>query len=165
MDEKTSLTTHEIQEAMAERRASLRESLLQMEKEAEKKLLHMLDEVQSKILSASDELTRKVMRPVQLAQEALEKVPLSLQKKPWQTLLVTASVATAMGYLLGRRWRRDRLLTQAMLGAAKAHEQPLIVSTFAPGQKPKRGFLATLAVEIGQQILLNTISTVMRRRN
>lgn len=167
MVEKSAIGSTEIQEAMAARRASLRENLYQLEKEAEKKVLDTLDQVQHKVLAATDAVTQKVTRPVYAVQEKIESVPLALQSAPMKTLLTVAAVGISLGFLMGRRGRYRHHMTRALLATTAPEAVQKIQILKQPVEKESklaRGFFATVASEVAYQIFMNSLTGLLRRR-
>ncbi|WP_141734122.1 hypothetical protein [Oligoflexus tunisiensis] len=167
MDEKLAVNTSEIQEAMAAKRASLRENIYHLEKEAEKKVLDTLDQVQHKVLAATDEVTRKVTRPVHVVQEKIEGVPRALHSQPMKTLLTVAAVGVTLGFLIGRRGRHRHHMTRALLATASPRAVEKIKKPKkAVDKKTKlsRGFFASVASEAAHQIFMNSLTGFLRRR-
>jgi ElaB/YqjD/DUF883 family membrane-anchored ribosome-binding protein len=109
------MNTDELQEAMAEKRLSLRDSIFQLEQEAERRIRETMDHVQNRIKSASDEVNRTVTKPIHALQDTFERVPRALKSKPMQTLMVVASAGIALGFLMGRRGRNRNIMTRAVL--------------------------------------------------
>jgi ElaB/YqjD/DUF883 family membrane-anchored ribosome-binding protein len=168
MVEKSLVSTSEIQEAMAQRRASLRENIYHMEKEVEKKVLDTVDQVQHKVLAATDAVTQKVTRPVYAVQEKIEAMPRALHTAPMKTLLTVAAVGMTLGFLFGRRGRHRYHMTRALLATAAPRALHTIEKVKEPIAEKKsklaRGFFATIAMEAAHQLLVNSLSGAMRRR-
>jgi hypothetical protein len=169
MVEKSAVSTTEIQEAMAAKRASLRENIYHLEKEAEKKVLDTLDQVQHKVLAATDAVTQKVTRPVYAIEEKIEAVPRALHSAPVKTLLAVAAVGVTLGFMIGRRGRHRHHMTRALL----ATTAPKVVQKFEkkvkkPAEKKTkslaRGFFATVATEAAHQLFMNSLTGILRRR-
>lgn len=168
MVEKSLVSTSEIQEAMAAKRASLRENIYHMEKEVEKKVLDTVDQVQHKVLAATDAVTQKVTRPVYAVQEKIEAVPRALHSAPMKTLLTVAAVGITLGFLIGRRGRHRHHMTRALLATAAPRAMQKIEKVRKPVVEKKsklaRGFFATIAMEAAHQLLMNSLTGVLRRR-
>jgi ElaB/YqjD/DUF883 family membrane-anchored ribosome-binding protein len=167
MVEKSAVSTTEIQEAMAAKRASLRENIYHLEKEAEKKVLDTLDQVQHKVLAATDALTQKVTRPVYAFQEKIESVPRALHSAPMKTLLTVAAVGVTLGFLIGRRGRHRHHMTRALLATAAPQAVQKFKKVKEPVEKKSklaRGFFATVASEAAHQIFMNSLTGMLRRR-
>lgn len=168
MVEKSLVSASEIQEAMAQKRASLRENIYHMEKEVEKKVLDTVDQVQHKVLAATDAVTQKVTRPVYAVQEKIEAVPRALHSAPVKTLLTVAAVGISLGFLLGRRGRHRHHMTRALLATAAPQALQKIQKVKKPVAPKKsklaRGFFATIATEAAHQLFMNSLSGLMRRR-
>jgi ElaB/YqjD/DUF883 family membrane-anchored ribosome-binding protein len=165
MDEKLAVDAAELQAAMALKRSSLRENISHLEKEVEQKVLETVEQMQHKVLAATDELTRKLTRPMHVMQEKIDAIPKSLRSKPAKTLLTVAAVGLSLGYMLGRRGRHRYYMTRAL----SATMAPRVLENSQQGLATKanltRGIFATLAMEAAHQILSNSLSTFMRRRN
>jgi ElaB/YqjD/DUF883 family membrane-anchored ribosome-binding protein len=165
MDEKLAVNATELQAAMAAKRSSLRENISHLEKEVEQRVLQTVDQVQQRVLAATDDVTRKLTRPIHVMQEKIEAIPKALHSKPAKTLLAVAAVGLTLGYMLGRRGRQRYHMTRALLATAvprplENSQQGLAIKT-----NFQRGIFATLAMEAAHQILLNSITTYMRRRD
>jgi ElaB/YqjD/DUF883 family membrane-anchored ribosome-binding protein len=167
MVEKSAVSSSEIQEALAAKRASLRENIYHLEKEAEKKVLDTLDQVQHKVLAATDAVTQKVTRPIYAAQEKIESVPRALHNAPMKTLLTVAAVGVTLGFLIGRRGRHRHHMTRALLATAAPKAIQKIKENKKPVEKKSklaRGFFATVASEAAHQIFMNSLTGLLRRR-
>ncbi|HYX31802.1 MAG TPA: hypothetical protein VE954_01720 [Oligoflexus sp.] len=175
MDEKLAVNnTTELQEAMAAKRASLRENIYHLEKEAEKKVLDTLDQVQHKVLAATDQVTQQVTRPVHAMQEKIEAVqskiqsiPQALRTKPAKTLLAVAIVGVSLGFLIGRRGRHRHHMTRALLETRAPRPVAVQKTQKVLDKKSKlaRGFFATVASEAAHQIFMNSLTSLIRRRS
>jgi ElaB/YqjD/DUF883 family membrane-anchored ribosome-binding protein len=167
MVEKSAVSTTEIQQALADKRASLRENIYHMEKEVEKKVLDTVDQVQHKVLAATDVVTQKVTRPVYAVQEKIESVPRALHSAPMKTLLTAAAVGVTLGFLIGRRGRHRHHMTRALLATAAPQAIQKINKVKNPVEKKTklaRGFFATIASEAAHQIFMNSLTGLLRRR-
>ncbi len=167
MVEKSLVSSSEIQEAMAVKRASLRENIYHLEKEVEKKVLDTLDQVQHKVLAATDAVTQKVTRPVYAVQEKIQAVPRALHSAPVKTLLTVAVVGVSLGFFLGRRGRHRHHMTRALLATAApktAHKFQKLNKPVEKKTKLARGFFATIASEAAHQIFMNSLTGLLRRR-
>lgn len=165
MDEKLAIEAAELQGAMAARRSSLRENISHLEKEVEQKVLQTVEQMQHKVLAATDELTRTLTRPVHIMQEKIEAIPLSLQSKPAKTLFTVAAVGLTLGYIVGRRARHRYQIGRAILATTAPRALENSQQGLAIKANPIRGIFATLALEAARQILSQSLSSFMRRRN
>jgi ElaB/YqjD/DUF883 family membrane-anchored ribosome-binding protein len=168
MVEKSLVSTSEIQETMAAKRASLRENIYHMEKEVEKKVLDTVDQVQHKVLAATDAVTQKVTRPVYAVQEKIEAVPRALHSAPMKTVLTIAAVGVTLGFLFGRRGRHRHHMTRALLATAAPRAMQKVEKVKKPAVEKKsklvRGFFASIATEAAHQLFKNSLTGFLRRR-
>ncbi len=165
MDEKNSLakSPEQIQLALAEKRLSLRESLVSMEKEAEKRVMDTMDHVQKRITEASDEISQTLTKPFHTVQEKLQKVPDTLRSKPIQTLLATVALGAAVGFAAGRRSKRRYQVQLALPASGNPYQEALAVHSMQKAQA-SRGFMSSIVVEVSRQILLNALMSLARRQ-
>jgi hypothetical protein len=165
MDEKNSLgkSPEQIQLALAEKRLSLRESLIYIEGEAEKRVMATMDHVQQRITEASDEISRTLTKPFHSVQEKLQKVPDTLRSKPIQTLLATAALGAGLGFAAGRRSKRRYQMQLALPASGNPYQEALSVHSRQKALA-SRGFWSSIVVEASRQILLNALMSLTRRQ-